>query len=126
MTGATVAELGRHEDARGVIQDLLGAVDSVTMITTWAGHIRGNHVHRETVQWTYVTDGLIEFAWLEDDGVHTMQRGPGNLVKEEAGIPHAWRAVTDCRVLVFTQGPRSGEDYESDTCRLPENARLLT
>ena len=116
----------RFEDERGIIQDLLGGVDAVTEIVTWEGAIRGNHVHRLTTQYTYVTNGLLLAAWLEDDGVHTRQYGPGSLITEAAGVPHAWQAITDCRVLVFTKGPRSGESYESDTWRLPENARLLT
>ena len=108
----------RFEDERGVIQDLLGKIDSVTEIVTWKGSIRGNHIHKETVQWTYVVDGLLCAAWTEDDGVHTHEYGPGCLIHERAGVPHAWQAYTDCRVLVFTQGPRSGADYESDTYRL--------
>jgi len=108
----------RFEDERGVIQDLLENIDAVTEIVTWQGSIRGNHIHQETEQWTYVVAGLLTAAWTEDDGVHTHQYGPGCLIRERAGIPHAWRAETDCRVLVFTQGPRSGADYESDTQRL--------
>lgn len=116
----------RYEDKRGIIQDLLGKVDGITEIVTWEGFVRGNHVHQRTEQWTYVTDGLLLAAWTEDDGVHTRQYGPGSLIRERAGVPHAWKAVTDCRVLVFTQGPRTGESYEEDTTRLPENARLLS
>jgi quercetin dioxygenase-like cupin family protein len=108
----------RFEDERGVIQDLLGRVDGVTEIITRAGAVRGNHVHQRTVQWTYVASGLMIFAWLEDDGVHTREGRPGDLIPEPAGVPHAWKAVTDCRVIVFTRGPRSGEAYESDTQRL--------
>ena len=116
----------RFEDERGVIQDLLGRVDAVTEIFTRAGAVRGNHVHQRTTQWTYVIEGVLEAAWTEDDGVHTKRYGPGSLITEPAGIPHAWKARTDCKVLVFTKGPRSGEAYASDTTRLPENARLLT
>ena len=121
-----MAELGRHEDERGVIEDLLGRIDSVTMITTVEGAVRGNHVHERTEQWTYIVSGLIRFAWTEDDGTHTADNGPGVLVHERAGVPHAWKALMASRVLVFTRGPRSGQAYESDTRRLPENARLLT
>lgn len=116
----------RFEDERGVIQDLLGRIDAVTEITTRRGAVRGNHIHQQTTQWTYVIDGVLEAAWTEDDGVHTKTYGPGALIEEKAGIPHAWKARTDCKVLVFTKGPRSGQDYETDTQRLPENARLLT
>lgn len=109
----------RFEDERGVIQDLLGEIDAVTEIFTKAGAVRGNHVHHNTVQWAYVVSGKMLFASVADDGLHEDVHGPGELVKEPAGIPHAWRALEDTRVLVFTKGPRSGEAYESDTVRLP-------
>lgn len=108
----------RFEDERGVIQDLLGKVDAVTEIFTKAGCVRGNHVHEKTTQWTYIVSGKMLTAWLEDDGPHTAIRVPGDLVTEPAGIPHAWKAIEDTRVLVFTKGPRSGEAYETDTTRL--------
>ena len=108
----------RFEDARGVIQDLLGPVDAVTEIFTKQGSIRGNHVHLKSAQYTYVCWGELRAAWIEDDGVHEKTYGPGSLITEPAGIPHAWKAETDCMVLVFARGPRSGEAYESDTTRL--------
>ena len=108
----------RFEDHRGVIQDLLGPVDAVTEIYTRQGAVRGNHIHQKTTQYTYVCWGELRAAWIEDDGVHEKTYGPGSLITEPAGIPHAWKAETDCMVLVFTRGPRSGEAYESDTHRL--------
>jgi quercetin dioxygenase-like cupin family protein len=108
----------RFEDARGVIQDLLGPVDAVTEIFTKAGSVRGNHIHLRTTQWTYVCSGDLTAAWVEDDGVHQKTYGPGSLITEHAGIQHAWRAESDCTVLVFTRGPRSGAAYETDTTRL--------
>lgn len=105
-------------DHRGKIQDLLGPVDAVTEIFTRAGMTRGNHIHRETVQYTYIAWGELQVAWVEDDGVHVKDYGPGSLIKEAAGVPHAWKATSDAMVLVFTQGPRSGPAYETDTHRL--------
>ena len=105
-------------DHRGTITDLLGPVDAVTEIYTRHGAVRGNHIHRETTQYTYVCWGELRAAWIEDDGVHEKTYGPGSLITEHAGIPHAWKAETDCMVLVFTKGPRSGEAYETDTHRL--------
>jgi quercetin dioxygenase-like cupin family protein len=46
--------------------------------------------------------------------------GAGEVVKHPPGTPHAWRALEDTECLVFTLGPRSGEDYESDVIRLEE------
>jgi quercetin dioxygenase-like cupin family protein len=108
----------RYQDERGVIQDLLGSIDAVTEIFTRAGSVRGNHVHMRTTQWTYVVSGRLQTAWTEDDGVHLGEHGPGELITEPAGIPHAWKALEDTTVLVFTRGPRSGQAYETDTKRL--------
>lgn len=108
----------RFEDDRGVIQDILGPVDSVTHITTRAGAVRGNHVHHRTVQYTYILSGRL-FTVTERDGKRVRQMyGPGEMMTEEANIPHAWLAMEDTSVLVFTSGPRSGDAYESDTERL--------
>ncbi len=115
----------RFEDARGVIQDLLGPVDAVTEISTRAGAIRGNHVHARTGQWVYVVSGSMLFTSIQADGRHDEIHGPGALILEAAGVPHAWKAETDCTVLVFTRGPRSGEAYETDVLRLGEQDKLL-
>lgn len=106
-----------HEDERGIIRDLLvEPVDSITRITTKLGAVRGNHVHRLTHQWTYVLSGMLLMA----DGSDVFNLGPGELCYHAPGNPHAWRAITDTEVIVFTRGPRSGDDYESDTIRLDE------
>jgi quercetin dioxygenase-like cupin family protein len=109
---------GRFEDDRGVIQDLFGGepIDAVTRITTKRGHVRGNHVHKETHQWTYVMNGSLEFA----NGNKRKTIGEGNIVYHPPGVPHAWKALEDTECLVFTRGPRSGEGYEDDTYRLDE------
>lgn len=103
-------------DGRGSIRDLIGKVDGVTRIRTKKGAIRGNHVHRQTRQWTYVVSGNLLVAWPG----RTVVVIPGEMVVDEPGEPHAWKAITDVDCLVFTVGPRTGEDYESDTERLKE------
>ena len=107
-------------DERGSIIDLLGPVDAVTEIVSKAGAVRGNHVHARTVQFTYIVSGRLLVAKQTTDGGSplTLEHGPGDLIEEAAGIPHAWKALTDTVVLVFTRGPRSGDAYETDTQRL--------
>lgn len=102
-------------DERGVIQDLLvEPVDSVTRIHTVKGAVRGNHVHHRTTQWTYILSGSL----LVVSGDSETVAGPGDMLIDLPGVPHAWKALVDTDVLVFTQGPRSGANYESDTDRL--------
>jgi quercetin dioxygenase-like cupin family protein len=106
----------RFEDERGVIQDWLGKVDAVTRITTVAGAVLGNHYHEHTTQWTLLLSGSLVMASGDDRRLMTR----GQIVKHDPGVPHAWKAVTDCECLVFTKGPRSGRDFESDVIRLEE------
>lgn len=111
----------RFEDHRGLIEDLLvEPLDAVTRIFTVKGAVRGNHVHEKTHQWAYVLSGRLLTVHLDPgtDARVTREYGPGEMASEPPGVPHAWRAVSDCTVLVFTKGPRSGENYESDTRRL--------
>jgi quercetin dioxygenase-like cupin family protein len=122
----------RFEDERGVIQDLFdGEPVAVTRITTAAGKVRGNHVHKLTTQWTLVIDGLLLVVEADRPGrfiADARARGagrrrhvlPGEMVQHDPGVAHAWKALSDTDSLVFTRGPRSGEDYETDTYRLDE------
>jgi len=106
----------RFEDERGVIRDLFGPLDAVTHITTKAGAVRGNHVHAQTIQWTMILTGRMLIA--TGSGITHREYGPGQIACERPGVPHAWKALEDTEVLVFTRGPRSGDAYESDTQRL--------
>lgn len=115
----------RFEDERGVIQDLLGGIDSVTEIFTKAGAIRGNHVHQFTTQWTYVVSGKLRVVHRLPATTISWGFGPGELITELPGVAHAWQAIEDTTVLVFTKGPRSGKDYENDVIRLTGDERLI-
>lgn len=128
----------RFEDHRGIIQDLLGGglpeplggpIDAVTQIETFKGKIRGNHYHKQTTQWTYVVSGLLRIVTSQHVAGRDVRESdtysPGDLACERPGVRHAWEALEDTVVLVFTRGPRSGAAYESDTERLSEADRLL-
>jgi quercetin dioxygenase-like cupin family protein len=113
-------------DRRGLIEDILDLGDEclngvITRISTWAGEVRGNHTHKLTTQWTYIESGRLLVASPSGRTPFTA----GSLFVEAAGVPHAWRAEEDTVVLVFTKGPRSGENYESDTERLAPEDHLL-
>jgi quercetin dioxygenase-like cupin family protein len=117
----------RFEDGRGTIQDIItGEFDSATEIYTREGGVRGNHIHAETTQWTYIVYGSLFVVHQDSDGTrHERTYNRGELIEEPPGVAHAWEAVESTLVIVFTKGPRSGANYESDTQRLAEEDKLL-
>jgi len=110
-------------DQRGKIEDLLlfdtPMIDSITRIHSVKGAVRGNHYHKQTEQWTYIVKGKTRVV---SDGcknhLHDIIASDGMLLYHPAGMAHAFEAVEDTEWLVFTKGPRSGDNYESDTFRL--------
>jgi quercetin dioxygenase-like cupin family protein len=117
----------RFEDDRGVIEDLLVTpLDAVARIRSVKGAIRGNHVHYETTQWTYIVSGMLRITTrAPGENLRTRVYFPGEMAREDPGVAHAWEALEDTVVLVFTKGPRSGEAYEEDTHRLTGADRLI-
>jgi len=105
------------EDDRGTISDLFEEHRSgVTRVRTKAGAIRGNHLHKLTTQWTYVLSGRLRVTTGEQE----IEVGPGEMVINKPGEPHAWDALEDTDCIVIARGPRAGRNYESDTYRLEE------
>jgi quercetin dioxygenase-like cupin family protein len=90
-------------------------VDSVTRIFTARNAVRGNHIHHQTTQWTYVVAGRLLFF----NGQEVFYAMPDSIVETTPGKVHAWKAIEDTVCLAFARGPR-GVDYESDTERLGE------
>lgn len=114
------------EDDRGVITDILAKepIEYVTLITSRAGAVRGNHYHRETHQWIYVLSGRLQvLTQLPGEPVRQADLEAGDLIENVPNESHAMIATTDASFLVFTRGPRGGEDYERDTYRLAEPLR---
>ena len=112
-----------HSDLRGSITDILTRepIESVTRIDITEGSIRGNHYHQDTVQYIYLLSGRILYRTRTvDNEIHDTILTPGDLLLTEPKEAHAMQALNDSSFMVFTRGPRSGADYESDTFRLEE------
>lgn len=117
------------QDKRGMIQDILykTPVDHVTVISSAKGVTRGNHFHKETIQWVYLYSGKIKSLTQKDrEKVISAILGPGDLLKTERFENHALHALEDSVFFVFTRGPRGGEDYEADTYRLETSLKEET
>jgi quercetin dioxygenase-like cupin family protein len=111
-----INSLPAHEDSRGTITDLIEEnVNSITKVTFSPGAVRGNHVHKRTTQWVYVLYGSL-IAYTEADGkIFSEVFNEGDFFVSPPNSPHAMKATDSTAILVFTQGPRSGAKYESDT-----------
>ena len=109
------------EDERGSITDILRQepIDYVTIITSKKGALRGNHVHKETVQYVYVMEGKLKaLSQMPDEPVRTTVLEIGDMIVNVPNEGHAFEALEDTTFLVLTRGPRGGENYEDDTFRL--------
>lgn len=110
------------QDDRGIISDILQhtPVDSVTLITCNKGAIRGNHFHKESIQYTYVISGYITaYTQLPNEAVESASLFVGDLLESPPLERHALHAMEDSVLLIVTRGPRGGKGYEDDTFRVP-------
>ena len=110
-----------HKDNRGYIKDLLEnkKINSITLISQKKGKIRGNHFHKKTIQWNYLLSGkIIIYAKKKGQGIKKKILNKGDLVVTLKNESHAIKALKNSEFLVFTQGPRGGKEYETDTIRL--------
>lgn len=107
-------------DQRGQIIDMIENADinAVTLVTFKKNAVRGNHHHKLTTQWNYLVSGkiLIRSQKPSEGSVDTIM-SKGDFVVSAPNERHALQALEDSELLVFTQGPRGGKEYESDTFR---------
>jgi quercetin dioxygenase-like cupin family protein len=111
------------KDERGEITDILAKepIEYVTLITQARGTTRGNHYHKETIQWNYVLSGRLKLlTQLPGDSVISTVLEVGDLAVTGQDERHAIEALEDSVFLVLTRGIRGGADYEKDTFRLAQ------
>ena len=112
-----------HQDERGTISDILQQVDidCVTLITISKGSIRGNHYHKDSIQYSYVLSGeVLVFTQMPDQKVEQITLMPGDMLESPILERHSIHGIAhDSVVLILTKGPRGGESYEEDTFRVP-------
>ena len=112
------------KDTRGIIVDLLEKkkINAITYITQNKDKVRGNHFHKKTTQWNYLIKGRIKIVTKKKNrSVKQMILSKGDLVVTSSNEAHAIKAIKYSEYLVFTQGPRGGIEYESDTFRLTKS-----
>ena len=118
-----------YKDNRGKIIDILtdAEIDSLTLITSKQGAIRGDHYHKNTVQYTFIIMGeLILLTQNDDEKMKKTPLQPNDFVTILPYERHAIVSLTDSIMLAVTNGPRKGIEYESDTYRLSDNESLIS
>ena len=116
--------LGSHSDSRGAITDIFYKrnMNHGCIITNEPNAVRGNHYHKFTTQYTYVLAGdLIYYSQPVDksQAVQAYHAKIGDFIISEPNEVHTLKSGDQGSVFIaFTEGPRGGEDYESDTYRV--------
>lgn len=113
-------------DNRGTIADIFYNVEinHVVIISSKAGSVRGNHWHKQTTQYTFVTKGELEY-WHKPVNSNEPAKceilKEGDFVKSAPNEIHAFKMLTDNEFIAFSEGLRGGKDYEKDTfrCEIP-------
>jgi len=109
-----------HEDHRGIISDIIEkeSINAITLLTIKKGKVRGNHYHKKTFQWNYIISGKMKLVTKMNGIKKSIILNKDDIAVTIPFEQHALVGVTNCKVLVFTKGPRGGKEYESDTFRL--------
>jgi dTDP-4-dehydrorhamnose 3,5-epimerase-like enzyme len=112
-------------DERGSISDILYKTEiqhAAIIESKRGGVIRGNHYHKATTQHIFVTKGSLRYWYQPADKsepVKSVEVHEYELVSTPPYEIHALEILAPNQFVVFSQGVRGGQDYESDTFRVP-------
>jgi hypothetical protein len=116
--------LGSFNDERGSIVDIFykKSINHGCIISNNPGAVRGNHYHNHTIQYTYIlAGGLTYYSQPVDklESVSAYEAVPGDFIISDTKEIHAMKSGEHgCVFIAFAEGPRGGEDYETDTVRV--------
>ena len=112
-------------DERGTISDILYKTEiqhAAIIESKCGGLIRGNHYHKATTQHIFVTKGSLRY-WYQpvdkSEPVKSVLVKEYELVSTGPNEIHALEIIEPNQFVVFSHGLRGGDDYESDTFRVP-------
>lgn len=116
-----VHKIPDYIDERGEITDIIDRMDvnSITILSTKKGMVRGNHYHKKTTQYSYIIKGKFElFTQNVGEEIQSKIIEKGDLVVSLPNERHAFKALEDSLMMACCKGPRAGKQYEEDTYRL--------
>ena len=111
-------------DERGQISDILYKSNfqhAAIIESNRGGLIRGNHYHKQTTQHIFITRGALRY-WYQpldkSEEVKSVLVKEYDLVSTPPFEVHALEILEPTQFVVFSDGVRGGQDYESDTFRV--------
>ncbi len=111
------------EDGRGAITDVFVGTpkEHCTLITTKKGGVRGNHYHTFSQQSDFVVSGSFKIysQKVGENKVEEATIGANDFVTWDTNEVHEFIALEDSVFITFVNGPRGGDDFETDTFRVP-------
>jgi len=113
-----------HKDARGDISDIFykRPIDHVAVINSKKGALRGDHYHKDTTQSIYIVKGSLRYYYKKygdpDSKIKSVVIKEREMITTSPYEVHALEILEDNQFIVFSEGKRGGEDYESDTFRV--------
>jgi oxalate decarboxylase/phosphoglucose isomerase-like protein (cupin superfamily) len=110
-------------DPRGQILNLLDLpLGSVSLITSVKGAVRANHYHKTDWHYCWMQKGSMDY-YSRPVGAKTAAKHirveEGRMVYTPSMEEHAMVFTADAVMWCFAGNPRTSEDYESDTVRVP-------
>ena len=111
------------KDKRGSITDIFYKknINHVAIIKSKKGALRGNHYHKKTTQYMYITKGSLQYWYKKlnsKDKPKMKLLKVGDLLETPPNEMHALKiGKNGNEFIVFTMGKRGGKDYENDTYR---------
>lgn len=112
------------KDSRGDISDIFynHPIDHVAVINSKKGVFRGDHYHKLTTQYIYMTKGSLRYYYRKVDEDNSKVKSvvieEGEMVSTGPNEVHALEILEDNQFIAFSEGKRGGKDYESDTFRV--------
>ena len=110
------------KDRRGTIMDIFvkKPYEHCVIIYSNKGAVRGSHFHKYSEQSDFMIFGKM-MAYCRKPGSKKIEKfviHPNDFTTWEKGEAHEFIALEKCAFLSFVNGPRGGDQYESDTNRL--------
>ncbi len=112
------------KDDRGNISDIFykHPIDHVAIINSKKGVFRGDHYHKFTIQHMLMTKGSLRYYYRQVDEDNSKVKSAvvqeGEMVSTPPNEVHALEILENNQFIVFSEGKRGGQDYESDTYRV--------